>query len=112
MTDPFPLEIDVQTVKSLRDSDEPFLLLDVRQPEEYEAAKISGSVLIPMGEVRGRLEELEPYRDGRIVVHCHHGGRSMQVTQGLRALGFEKTQNMAGGIDLWSLEIDSDVPRY
>ena len=112
MDDALALEVDVQTVKNLMDEGESFLLLDVRQPEEYEAAKIEGSVLIPMGELRERLTELEPHRDGRIVVHCHHGGRSMQVTQALRSMGFPKAQNMGGGIEQWSCEIDPEVPRY
>ncbi|MCC9602698.1 rhodanese [Stieleria sp. JC731] len=112
MSDDFPIEIDVQTVQDLRQSDEEFLLLDVRQPEEYSVAKIEGSVLIPMGEILERISELESHKDSRIVVQCHHGGRSMQVTQALRSRGFDKTQNMAGGIDAWSLQIDPEVPRY
>ncbi|PAY17306.1 rhodanese [Rhodopirellula sp. SM50] len=112
MSNDYPIEIDVQTVKALQDSDESFLLLDVRQNEEYATAKIDGSVLIPMGELGQRLDELDPYKDQRIVVHCHHGGRSMQVTEALRSRGFDKVQNMAGGIDAWSLQIDSSVPRY
>lgn len=112
MTDDLPIEIDVQSVHTLRQSGDDFLLLDVRQPNEYATANIDGSVLIPMGELSDRLDELEPYRERRIVVHCHHGGRSMQVTQALRSNGFGRVQNMAGGIDAWSLEIDSSVPRY
>ena len=112
MSQEFPIEIDVQTVKQLQQSDESFLLLDVRQDEEFGKAKIDGSVLIPMGELRERIDELDPHKNQRIVVHCHHGGRSMQVTQALRSHGFEKVQNMAGGIEAWSLEIDDSVPRY
>ncbi|MCD0460749.1 rhodanese-like domain-containing protein [Roseiconus lacunae] len=112
MSEELPIEIDVQSVKALRQANEDFLLLDVRQPEEYATAKIEGSTLIPMGEILDRIEELEPHRDSRIVVHCHHGGRSMQVTQALRGRGFGQTQNMAGGIDAWSLEVDAEVPRY
>ena len=112
MIDEYPIEIDVHAVKKLQGSDEPFLLLDVRQNDEYATAKIGGSVLIPMGELGQRLDELEPYSDQRIVVHCHHGGRSMQVTQALRSRGFDKVQNMAGGIDAWSQQIDPSVPRY
>lgn len=112
MNEDLAIEVDVQTVKTLFDQEEPFLLLDVRQPEEFETAKIDGSVLIPMGEIRDRIDELEPHRDGRIIVHCHHGGRSMQVTQALRSMGFPKVQNMGGGIEQWSREIDPEVPRY
>ncbi len=112
MSEDCPIEIDVQTVKGFMDAGETFLLLDVRQDEEYATAKIDGSVLIPMGELGQRIEEIEEHKNTRIVVHCHHGGRSMMVTQALRGQGFQQAQNMAGGIDAWSLEIDSSVPRY
>ena len=107
-----PIEIDVTTVKAMLTQQDDFLLLDVRENAEYATAKIDGSTLIPMSELRDRWQELEAHRDKRIVVHCHHGGRSMQVVQVMRAQGFEHAQNMAGGIDLWSQEIDSAVPRY
>ena len=107
-----PIEIDVAGVHQMRQQNEEFVLLDVRENDEYAIAKIDGSVLVPMSELRERLSELDEYRDQRIVVHCHHGGRSMQVVQALRAQGFDQAQNMAGGIDQWSLEIDTEVPRY
>ena len=107
-----PLEISVADVAALRSSNEPFLLLDCREPHEYETAAIEGSCLIPMGELGARIDELDPHREGLIIVHCHHGGRSMRVTQALRESGFAKVQNMAGGIDQWSEQIDPDVPRY
>jgi len=112
MPNQLPIEIDVSTVSSMQNDDNDFLLLDVREPNEYETAKIDGSLLIPMGELDNRIGELETHRDRLIIVHCHHGGRSMQVTQTLRNHGFEKVQNMAGGIDQWSQLIDQDVPRY
>ena len=114
MTDPTPLpiEIDVTTVSNMQKEGNDFLLLDCRQPEEYETARIEGSKLLPMGELKERVDELESYRDQLIVVHCHHGGRSLQVTQALRNYGFKKVQNMTGGIDTWSIEIDDSVPRY
>jgi len=107
-----PLEIDVRGVKKLIDEGVDFFLLDCREPSEYGIAKLDSAVLIPMREIPARLPELEPVRDQRIVVHCHHGGRSMQVTQWLQQQGFAKVQNMAGGIDAWSHEIDSSVARY
>ena len=106
------LEIDVTTVSSMLDSDEDFLLLDVREQHEYEVAKIDGSLLIPMTELGTRVSELEPHRNQLIVVHCHHGIRSLQVTHALRGHGFDKVQSMAGGIDQWSQLVDADVPRY
>ncbi|MEM9589021.1 MAG: rhodanese-like domain-containing protein [Planctomycetota bacterium] len=107
-----PLEVDVHHVQKLLSSNEDFLLLDVREENEYAVAMIDGSTLLPMSQIRDRLSELEPHREKLIVVHCHHGGRSMQVTQALRSQGFTQVQNMAGGIDDWSQQIDPTVPRY
>lgn len=112
MPNDLPLEVDVTTVSFLQTNGDDFLLLDVREQAEYETAKIPGSLLVPIGELGERISELEPHRERLIIVHCHHGGRSMQVTQALRSHGFEKVQNMAGGIDQWSQEIDPAVPRY
>jgi rhodanese-related sulfurtransferase len=106
------IETDTASVAAMIREGEEFLLLDVREPDEYELAKIEGSLLLPMSQWADRAGELEPYRDQRIVVHCHHGGRSMQVTRALRRAGFSKAQNMAGGIDAWSLSIDANIPRY
>jgi rhodanese-related sulfurtransferase len=107
-----PVEIDVLTVQKMRDSGEEFLLLDVRNPDEFATAKIEGSTLIPMNEIPAKLDELEPHKGKRIVVHCHHGGRSLRVTTFLRQNGFDQTQNMTGGIDAWSQQVDASVPRY
>ena len=107
-----PIDIDVRSVKQMLDRGDKFTLLDCREPDEVATAKISGSTHIPMREIPGRLAELEPQKAGRIVVHCHHGGRSLRVTQFLQQQGFDQVQNMAGGIDAWSLEVDPQVPRY
>ena len=107
-----PLEVSVQDVHKLQTTNADFILLDCRERDEFETARIDGSVLIPMTELARRSAELEPHRTRNIVVHCHHGGRSMRVTQWLREQGYGQTQNMAGGIDAWSQEIDTKVPRY
>ena len=107
-----PLEISVQAVQQMRTAGEQFLLLDVRNPDEHTTANIAGAVLIPMNEIQSRFAELEEHRHGRIVVHCHHGGRSLRVTGFLRQQGFTQVQNMTGGIDAWSQSIDAKVPRY
>ena len=86
-------------------------LIDVREPWEFATAKIDGSVLIPMGDVPARAhQELDP--DERLVVLCHQGVRSMNVTVWLRNQGFENAQSLRGGIDTWSAEVDPKVPRY
>jgi len=107
-----PLEIDVLSVKKMLKGGEKFMLLDVREPAEVATAKIAGSVPIPMRDIPARLAELDPQKNERIVVHCHHGGRSQRVTHYLRQQGFTQAQNMSGGIDDWSLKVDSAVPRY
>jgi rhodanese-related sulfurtransferase len=92
------------------DPDAP-ILLDVREPWEFQAASLPGSLLMPMGEVTSRAHtELDP--DQHIVVLCHHGQRSLSVAMWLRAQGFDRAQSLAGGIDAWSRTIDPAVPRY
>lgn len=107
-----PLHIDVRSVKDMLDAGEDFLLLDCREQNEYALVHIDGSQLIPLSEIPNRLAELEPYRGKRIVAHCHHGGRSLQVTEWLRNQGFDNVQNMMGGIDSWALLIETNLPRY
>jgi rhodanese-related sulfurtransferase len=87
----------------------PHFLLDVRQPEEYLAAKVEGAVLIPLAELPSRLGELP--KDRPLVVMCHHGMRSAHAVHHLREAGFEAI-NLSGGIDAWSREVDESVPLY
>jgi rhodanese-related sulfurtransferase len=103
-------EITPEEVKRKLDGKADFTLLDCREPWEYQTARIEPAVNIPMGEIPVRLQELDP--DQHIVVLCHHGVRSMNVTAWLRQQGFEKVQSMAGGIDRWSRTIDPKVPVY
>ena len=104
-------EITPEAVKSAADRNEPITLLDVREPWEYETASIAGATLIPMGDIPSRAhQELDP--EAHIIVYCHHGVRSMNVTAWLRQQGFEKAQSMAGGIDAWSRTVDGKVPMY
>lgn len=86
------------------------VLLDVREPWEYALAHVEGSLHIPMGEVQGKLEELNS--DRMYVVMCHHGRRSQQVADYLAAQGFRQVSNLAGGIDAWAEDLDPDLPRY
>ena len=88
------------------------LLLDCRTPEEYATAQITGSQLLPMQELPERVGELSAWRDKPIIVHCHHGMRSLRVTKWLREQGFPLAQSMQGGIDAWSTDVDPSVPRY
>ncbi len=99
-------------VERRRARGEDLLLLDVRSPEEFERARIEGATLIPVGELEGRIEELSAYRDRPVVVHCHHGSRSRRACELLGARGFSKVEDLAGGIEAWSLTVDPGVPRY
>jgi len=112
MTTPVPLEIAVADAARRLASDPDVLLLDCRTPEEHATARIAGSLLLPMQEITARVGELEPWRDKMIVVHCHHGVRSLRVTEWLRERGFAGATSMRGGIDAWSAEIDPSVPVY
>jgi rhodanese-related sulfurtransferase len=104
-------EISAGQVKSLQKRGESFTLLDVREPSEWEKASIEGSTNIPMGDVPTRAhQELDP--DEHIIVMCHHGVRSLTVTNWLRQQGFEKVQSMRGGIDGWARTVDPKVPLY
>jgi rhodanese-related sulfurtransferase len=103
-------EITPLELKQRQERNEEVIILDVRETWERQAASILPSQHIPMSEVPARVQELDP--DQHIVVYCHHGMRSLSVTDWLRKQGYEKAQSMAGGIDKWSLEIDSKVPRY
>lgn len=107
-----PREISVQQVKQLQEQGDDLLLLDCRETDEYDLVRIAGATLMPMSEIAGRVSELQPHRERRIVVHCHHGMRSLQVTDWLRRQDFPHVQSMAGGIDAWSVEIDPQLPRY
>lgn len=110
MSVPVVPSVDVAvTAVELKGEDAPFLL-DVREPHEFETAKIEGSVLIPLGQLPQRIAEIP--QDRPIIVHCHHGGRSARAVQYLLAHGFEDVRNMAGGIEAWSLQIDPGVARY
>jgi rhodanese-related sulfurtransferase len=92
------------------DAREPPLLLDVREPWEFEKARIPGAQLVPMREVPARLGEIDAHRE--VVAICHHGGRSQQVAMFLEKSGYKKMHNLVGGVDAWSRTVDPAVPLY
>jgi rhodanese-related sulfurtransferase len=107
-----PIEIDCRQLRSHLDADDDVLVVDCRERDEYAVVNLSQATLLPMSELVDRIAELEPHREQRIVVHCHHGGRSLRVANWLRENGFPQAQSLAGGIDQWSVEIDPSLPRY
>jgi rhodanese-related sulfurtransferase len=106
------IEIDCASVKSMLDSNEDFVLIDCREKNEHELVHIAAAQLWPMSELEARAKELEALEGKHLVVHCHHGGRSLRVANWLRGLGFESAQSMAGGIDQWATEIEPGMGRY
>ena len=86
------------------------LVIDVREPEEFEVARVEGSLLLPLSRFGEWAATLDPERE--TVLLCHHGIRSAQACAALSRQGFAKLHNLAGGIDRWSVEVDPTVPRY
>ena len=103
-------EITPAEVKKKMDAHEPFVLIDVREPHEYQICSIPGSKLIPLGEVAKRMNELDSADE--IVVHCKSGMRSAKAVDFLLKSGFRKIHNMKGGILAWSDQVDPSVPKY
>jgi sulfur-carrier protein adenylyltransferase/sulfurtransferase len=103
-------DIDVKEVKAKLDRGDDFVLVDVREPHEWQIGRIEGAKLIPLGEVPKRMGELDP--GDEIVVHCKMGGRSAQAVEFLKQNGFKNARNMRGGILAWSDQVDPSVPKY
>ncbi len=103
-------QIQPTEVKKMLDAGQPVLLLDVREPEEHTHCAIAGSVLIPLGQLAARVEEVQP-EGATVVVYCHHGVRSLSGAAILQRAGIEAL-SMAGGIDRWSATVDPAVSRY
>src|SRR5438067_7812445 len=102
--------ISAHELKRKRDAHEAIELIDVREPFEYEIARIDGAKLIPLGEITERADELQ--REQPIIIHCHSGQRSAQAVRLLQRRGFSNVYNLEGGIDAWSDQIDPSVPKY
>jgi adenylyltransferase/sulfurtransferase len=102
--------VSVQELKRKMDAREPLTLVDVREPWEYDVAHISGSRLIPLGELEMRLAEIP--REGIVIMQCHSGFRSEEGARLLANAGFANVYNLEGGIEAWSRDVDPTVPRY
>ena len=85
-------------------------ILDVREPHEYEISSLSNSILIPLGQLPSRMNELN--RQDNIVVHCKMGGRSAKAVELMKQAGFNQVKNLTGGINRWAEEVDPSLPRY
>ena len=102
-------EIEPEALKTGLDGGS-VLLIDVREPHEYEICRIKDSKLIPLNTIPDRVNELST--SDEIVFHCHHGPRSQAAVNLLRELGFRKIKSLTGGIDAWAEKIDPSMPRY
>jgi len=103
-------EITAQELKTEWERNPDLLVIDVREPHEYEIAHIDGAVLIPLGVLPDRLGEVDGHRE--VVTHCHHGARSLKALEILKAAGFSKVRSLRGGIDAWAVNVDPSLPRY
>ncbi len=103
-------QITPEKLKAKLDDGGDVVLLDVREPLEYEINRLDGSILMPVAQVPGRVNELSTADE--IVVYCKSGVRSARVTNFLRELGFRKVKNLVGGIDEWADRVDPEMPRY
>jgi rhodanese-related sulfurtransferase len=110
MTDTEPFEIDPTALRDRLGSDDPPVVLDVREPWEIEIGALPGVLAIPLGDLTARVAEVP--RDRPVAVMCHHGGRSAQAAAWLRQRGFARIMNVAGGIDAWARTVDPSVSRY
>jgi adenylyltransferase/sulfurtransferase len=105
-------EITALELKVKLDEKQDFVLLDVREPNEFDIARIPGSTLVPLSQLANRYKELEKYKGKEMVVHCKSGIRSRKAINFLKQQGFDRLVNMAGGISEWSNQVDSSVPKY
>lgn len=104
-------EMTATELKQKLDNGEDVQIIDVREPNEYEIARIPNSTHIPLGQVLSRMSEIDPSRE--TVVHCKMGGRSAKAIEALTRAGFSgKLVNLKGGITAWSNDVDPSVPKY
>ncbi len=103
-------EITAQDYKSIRDANGNVVLIDVREPWEYDIASIEGSTLIPLGNLPQQVRQLDPNKS--YVIHCKSGGRSAQAVDYLKSQGFKDVKNLLGGIRKWAVEIDPSLEIY
>ena len=103
-------QMTVQELQQRLEQDNPPLIIDVREPWEYQLCSLPDTVLIPMGSIQQRLDELDPDRE--TVVLCHHGIRSQHVAIYLQRVGFTQLHNLRGGINAWARELDPHMETY
>lgn len=103
-------EVTAQEVKKMMEQGRPFVLIDVREPREFQICRIPGSTLIPLRELPKRMHELNSADE--IVVHCRTGQRSARAVELLMKAGFRKIHNLKGGVLAWADKVDPAMPKY
>jgi len=104
-------EITAQELKARLDRGDDLQIIDVREPNEYQVARLEQSTLIPLGQIVNRMGELDQNRE--TVVHCKLGGRSAKAIEALQRAGYAgRLVNLKGGITAWSNDVDPTVPKY
>lgn len=111
MSEEVPLEVSCAEVKALLGGGTDVTLIDCREPFEHEIVHLADARLMPMGQIPTEVAKIKEL-PSPVIVYCHHGMRSAQTAQWLRANGISAAQSMAGGIDAWVTEIDPSLPRY
>jgi rhodanese-related sulfurtransferase len=105
-----PLDLQPQDLRAAQGAGRPVVLVDCREPWEYELVHLAEAILIPLSELPARAGEVP--RTGDVVVYCHHGVRSRHGAMILRQAGIENARSLAGGIDRWAMSVDPSLPRY
>lgn len=105
-------EVTPRELKALLDRRDPVVVIDVRTEAERSLARIEAAIHVPLAELSSRIPLLREHESDRVVVMCHHGMRSLKATELLRQAGFDDVRSLAGGIHLWSMDIDPTVPAY
>jgi rhodanese-related sulfurtransferase len=105
-------EISVHEAQARLSAPNPPRLIDVREAAEWELCRLPGAELLPLSEFAALAPARLTDPEEAMIIYCHHGGRSGRVTEFLVQQGFSGVQNLAGGIDAWSAEVDPSVARY
>ncbi len=103
------MEVLPQELKKELDAKKKILIVDVRQPEEFNFVHLDGSMNIPLPEFQNRINEIS--KSEEIVTVCHHGNRSMQAAVALHSLGY-KARSLKGGLDVWARQVDTKMKKY
>lgn len=112
MSDDLVEQVSVTELKQAMDEGKDLVLVDVREPHELKICCLKYNLHIPLGDLRFRMEELEPYKEKELVLYCRSGRRSNMAAMFLSELGFAKVKNLKGGVLAWSDEIDSSFAKY